>query len=89
MKNKLKLFLEAEDTFLRSFEGLYDIDSILFEAYPLNAVFIGLRAAALAAKETLALAPAETYAYFTSPVTVSATAVYYRAAINVSNRMKM
>jgi hypothetical protein len=88
MTDKLNLFDTAEDTFLRSFEGLNDVDGFLFKANPLNAVYNGFRTAAFAAKEALTLAPEGTYAYFTSSLTISAITDYYKSAIDVSNRIK-
>jgi hypothetical protein len=89
MTEKLNLFDTAEETFVKSFEGLEAaLANPFFATDPNNAGFNGYRAAASSAKTGLRVSPQTTYSFFTSPTTVSVFVDYTFSAIEVSNRLK-
>jgi hypothetical protein len=89
MTAKLDLFDAAEENFIQSFEGMATaLADPFFLVNPLNIVFNALRVAAVAAKATLRITPFGTYAFFTSPLTITAFADYTAMAIETSIRIR-
>jgi hypothetical protein len=89
LTSQLNLFDPAEATFVKSFEGLANIDTDgAFIANPLNVDFNSKRAASTAAKTTLRAFPEQTYVFFSNPATATMIAQYVAAAIATSDRIK-
>lgn len=89
MTDQLNLFDTAEDTFVKSFEGLAAaLADFSFAFDTRNAQFNSYRTAASAAKTILRTFPEQTYSFFTNLDTVTTFVDYTFAAIDVSNRIK-
>jgi hypothetical protein len=88
MTSMLDLFDLAEKAFIKSFEGLVNMD-FAFSFDSRNIDFNSKRKKSTAAKTALRSNPQNTYSYFADPTTPTKFAEYYVAAIDVSNRIKI